>query len=78
MNRVAPALFLLTGAGGLAYQTVWMRMLVRVFGVTVYATTTVVAIFMAGAYAASASPRSFLNHPQAGEVLVDTPQNGSS
>jgi len=28
---------------------------------------------MAGAYSASASPTAFLNHPPAGEMLVDTP-----
>jgi diaminopimelate decarboxylase len=33
----------------------------------------VIAIFMAGAYSASASPTAFLNHPPAGEMLVDTP-----
>jgi diaminopimelate decarboxylase len=37
-----------------------------------------IALFMAGAYAASASPQSFLGHPPAGELLVDTPQIGSS
>jgi diaminopimelate decarboxylase len=38
----------------------------------------VIAIFMAGAYAASASPQAFLNHPPAAELLVDTPQTASS
>jgi diaminopimelate decarboxylase len=38
----------------------------------------VIAIFMAGAYGASASPQAFLNHPPAGELLVDPPQLGSS
>ena len=38
----------------------------------------VIAIFMAGAYAASASPQAFLNHPPAGEMLVETPSSGSS
>jgi diaminopimelate decarboxylase len=38
----------------------------------------VIAIFMAGAYAASASPQAFLNHPAAGERLVDTPPTTSS
>jgi spermidine synthase len=42
------ALFLGSGASALIYQTVWMRMLVRVFGGTIWATTTVVAVFMAG------------------------------
>jgi diaminopimelate decarboxylase len=38
----------------------------------------VIAIFMAGAYAASASPARFLNHPAARERLVEPPQEGSS
>lgn len=42
------ALFLLSGASGLIYQVVWLRMLTRCFGVTVHAVTTVVAIFMGG------------------------------
>ena len=42
------ALFLLSGASGLVYQVVWLRMLTRSFGVTVHAVTTVVAIFMGG------------------------------
>jgi len=43
-----PALFLLSGISGLVYQVVWMRMLVRVFGITVYATSTIIAVFMGG------------------------------
>ena len=42
------ALFFLSGTTGLIYQTVWMRILVRGFGVTVQATSTVVAVFMLG------------------------------
>src|ERR1017187_2140824 len=42
------ALFFCSGASGLIYQTVWMRILVRGFGVTVQATSTVVAVFLAG------------------------------
>lgn len=42
------SLFFLSGVSGLVYQVVWMRMLIRTFGVGVYAVTTVVAIFMAG------------------------------
>jgi diaminopimelate decarboxylase len=38
----------------------------------------VIAIFMAGAYAASASPQAFLGHPPAGELLVDMPQAATS
>jgi spermidine synthase len=40
--------FFLSGATGLVYQTVWMRMLGLVFGHTVLATTTVLVAFMAG------------------------------
>mgnify|MGYP007047053081 CR=1 FL=1 len=43
-----PAIFLLSGISGLVYQVVWMRMLIRVFGITIYATSTVVATFMGG------------------------------
>lgn len=41
-------LFLATGASGLMYQVVWLRVLSRVLGVTIHATATVVAAFMAG------------------------------
>jgi len=40
--------FFLSGATGLVYQVVWLRVLGLVFGHTVYATTTVLAAFMAG------------------------------
>ncbi|MCP4871940.1 MAG: hypothetical protein GY898_24815 [Proteobacteria bacterium] len=43
-----PSLFLLSGISGLVYQVVWMRMLIRVFGITIYATSTVIAVFMGG------------------------------
>ena len=41
-------LFLLSGAAALIYQVMWLRMLSLVFGVTVYAASTVLASFMAG------------------------------
>jgi len=41
-------LFVFSGAAGLIYEVVWLRMLIRAFGVTVYAVTTVLAVFMAG------------------------------
>ena len=47
-RRILPALFLLSGISGLVYQVVWMRMLIRVFGITIYATSTIVAVFMGG------------------------------
>jgi spermidine synthase len=40
--------FFLSGATGLVYQVVWLRLLGLVFGHTVYATTTVLSAFMAG------------------------------
>ncbi|MGE5303556.1 MAG: fused MFS/spermidine synthase [Alphaproteobacteria bacterium] len=40
--------FFLSGAAGLVYEIVWMRMLGLIFGHTVFALTTVLAAFMAG------------------------------
>lgn len=42
------ALFFLSGISGLVYETVWLRMLIRVLGSTAYATAVVLAAFMAG------------------------------
>ncbi len=42
------ALFAASGAASLLYQVVWMRMLIRVFGVTTLAVSTVIAAFMGG------------------------------
>ena len=42
------ALFFFSGACGLTYQVLWLRLLSLVFGVTVYAASTVLAAFMAG------------------------------
>jgi spermidine synthase len=41
-------LFFGSGACGLIYQVLWLRLLALVFGVTVYAASTVLAAFMAG------------------------------
>jgi len=41
-------LFLLSGASALVYQVLWLRLLGLVFGVTVYAASTVWAAFMGG------------------------------
>jgi len=41
-------LFFLSGMTGLMYEVVWVRMLTRIVGSTVYATSTVLAAFMAG------------------------------
>ncbi|MFN0136162.1 MAG: fused MFS/spermidine synthase [Phycisphaerae bacterium] len=53
MNRSATRyslllIFLLSGATGLVYQLVWVRMLTLVFGGTTYAITTVLVAFMGG------------------------------
>ncbi len=41
-------LFFLSGACGLVYEVVWMRLLTLVFGATAFATSTVLASFFAG------------------------------
>ncbi len=41
-------LFFLSGACGLVYEVVWMRMLTLVFGTTAFATSTILASFFAG------------------------------
>ncbi|MBN1629672.1 MAG: fused MFS/spermidine synthase, partial [Thermoleophilia bacterium] len=43
-----PLLFFLSGAAGLVYEVVWIRLLVGVFGATVLAVSTVLAAFMGG------------------------------
>lgn len=47
MLRLSLALFL-SGAAALACETVWLRMLTRVFGVTVHAVSALVALYMLG------------------------------
>lgn len=47
-DRALIALFFLSGLSGLIYEVVWLRMLIRAFGVTIYAVTTVLVVFMAG------------------------------
>lgn len=42
------AVFFASGISGLMYEVVWLRMLARVTGVTIYATATVLAAYMAG------------------------------
>jgi spermidine synthase len=41
-------LFFLSGVSALIYQSLWLRLLSLVFGVTIYAASTVLASFMAG------------------------------
>ncbi|MHC4599555.1 MAG: fused MFS/spermidine synthase, partial [Planctomycetota bacterium] len=45
---VLAACFLLSGAAGLAYEVVWTRMLILVFGATSFAISTVLTAFMTG------------------------------
>jgi spermidine synthase len=45
---VALFCFFFSGAAGLMYQVVWMRMLTQIFGNTTYAIATVLSSFMAG------------------------------
>lgn len=47
-NKLIYLLFFLSGISGLIYETVWLRVLIRVLGSTVYATSIVLAAFMAG------------------------------
>jgi spermidine synthase len=47
-------LFFCSGVCGLIYQVLWLRLLSLVFGVTVYAASTVLAAFMAGLAGGSA------------------------
>ena len=46
--------FFLSGAAGLMYQVAWSKALALIFGHTVYAITTVLAVFMAGLAVGSA------------------------
>ncbi|MEO5761445.1 MAG: hypothetical protein ABIR28_03950, partial [Vicinamibacteria bacterium] len=46
--RVLTAALLLSGAAGLTYQVLWLRLLSLSFGVTTYAASAVLAGFMTG------------------------------
>src|SRR5262245_6978048 len=48
-------LFFFSGASALVYQVVWLRQLSLIFGVTIYAASTVLATFMAGLAIGSAA-----------------------
>ena len=52
---VLSALFFLSGTSALIYQMLWLRLIGLVFGVTVYAASTVWAVFMAGLALGSAT-----------------------
>ncbi len=48
IRPVIVALFFLSGACGLVYEVVWMRMLTLVFGATAFATSAILSTFFAG------------------------------
>ena len=48
MKRIVHFSFCLSGMAALIYEVVWMRQLTLIFGTTVYAVSTVLAVFMAG------------------------------
>src|ERR1019366_4304379 len=48
IRRIILALFMLSGACGLVYEVVWMRMLTLVFGATAFATSPILSSFCAG------------------------------
>jgi spermidine synthase len=48
IRRVLLALFFLSGACGLVYEVVWMRMLTLVVGATAFATAAILSAFFAG------------------------------
>ena len=48
MSALLLLVFLLSGVSGLVYQVLWQRQLSLVFGVSAYATATVLGAFMAG------------------------------
>lgn len=45
---VVLVLFLFSGASGLVYQVIWVRLLTRIFGTTTFAVSVLLAAFMAG------------------------------
>jgi len=48
VRRIILVLFFFSGACGLVYEVVWMRMLTLVFGATAFATSTILASFFSG------------------------------
>ena len=48
MTRLVYLLFFCSGASGLIYQVVWVRVFGNVFGNTIYSASLVVAVFMLG------------------------------
>src|SRR5580765_7751595 len=69
MTRLLYFLFFCSGASGLIYQVVWVRVFGNVFGNTVYSASVVVAVFMlglgAGSYVAGRwSDRRYVENPE--------------
>ena len=59
-------LFFLSGASGLVYQVIWVRLLTRIFGTTTFAVSALLAAFMAGLGLGSALASRYLSklrHP---------------
>lgn len=48
MRKITLILFFFSGATGLIYEVIWTRLFAQLFGNTVFATSTVLAVFMAG------------------------------
>ncbi|MHC4430698.1 MAG: fused MFS/spermidine synthase, partial [Planctomycetota bacterium] len=48
MKRIVHFSFCLSGMAALVYEVVWMRQLTLIFGTSVYAISTVLAVFMTG------------------------------
>jgi spermidine synthase len=68
------AIFFLSGAAGLIYELLWLRILALTFGVTNHAITTVLASFMAGLALGSALAGRIadrIRHPLRAYVLVE-------
>lgn len=47
-SKLILIIFFLSGIAGLSYQVVWVKMFANIFGHTIYAVSTVTAVFMAG------------------------------
>ncbi len=73
-RRAVFALFYVSGIAGLIYQVLWLRRLSLIFGVTVYAASTVLAAFMAGLAIGSALSSRVLrrgtSRPEAGQYYA--------
>ncbi len=59
LEKIALSLSFCSGAAALIYETVWLRMLIRIFGITVYAVSFVTAFFILGLALGSALAGNF-------------------